>query len=347
MKKNTIKHIAVGLLLAGYASSSAWAVIATTQSSIQGQKPIVKSTKEGAKPHTVTFNTQKADGTAHTNKDYLTVGDILILSYVLSDTDGDIEGDKDNTAASIYFYYSLTGKVEDWTAFPESSLISRTPATQANSKGEVKFRVPKEAEGAKYIGYKILEKTQYGFPAGDQWYPVPDAFNTEIKDLGEGKPTDPGDEIGNPEDPDGGGGDIETPINPPNPDCKPETDPDCKPGVQPEVGTRGAIYAVINGAVDTAVDFSKDATAFPIVEGTYTTYIYDKDDKDITGEYTKYQWKLVGNNGDAIAPLPGQEANIAITGATAREYKIGVNSAFPDYKAGAQGFNLQVDASIK
>lgn len=347
MKKHTIKSIALGLALAGYATSSAWALVGTSASPIQGQKPVLKALTTGKKDHTVTLTTLKADGTPHKKEDPLSVGDAIILSYVLTDSDGDAEGEKDSTVGSVQFYHRKS--VNDaWIPFPASA-VARTPAGQANTKSEIKFTIPQEALGSTLVGYKLLEKTQFGFPAGDKWYKVPDAFDTTIEDLGKGVDTDPGDNVGKPGDEDvGGGGDVGTEVTPPN--CDP-TDPACEdiggPGIKPGNGTEVRIFAVgTDGVVDTANDYAKDATLFPVVKGLYSAAVYTDGKADDMAKYTKYQWKLVGNNAEAVKPAPGQDAgNHAIAGATLQMYAVGINTDFAQFTAGAQGFNLQVEVN--
>ena len=65
MKNLTIKKIAFGLLLAGYASSSAFALVATTSEPIQGSAPVLSKVNGDAKDHTVsvTFTSDSAGTT--------------------------------------------------------------------------------------------------------------------------------------------------------------------------------------------------------------------------------------------------------------------------------------------
>lgn len=355
MKNNVLKKVALGILVAGYACGSAWAIEGVSSLPVKGVAPVINDSLGGA--NKVTFKTLKANGAEHTAQDKLKTGDKIIIEYKLNDVDGDTQGTSsvDNTATTMTFY----AKKSDGSMVEFKGGAFEIGANNAVSK--VTATIPATAAGAIKIGLLIEGRTQYGYPRNSGWFSVSDIFN-EQGDLGiptdpeDPKPTDPG--VKDPGD--DNGTDVETEVPPV---CDP-TDPKCDgDGGGPIEGGETVIIKDANGN-----DLTDPNSGAEIKPGDEVT-VGVKDDtgaelseSQIVAKYN-IQWYLSDDN--TLATEPGKVTTItgigadstgALSGATATKFTLPATNAAadalltklsPKAVAGAQGFKLAVDVVTK
>lgn len=366
MNKFVMKSVAVGVLLAGFGSSAmAATAFGTSVNKINGHKPFITAKgnvtdldDKGRVKRGYILQTAKADGSKHQVGDKLVVGDSIILTYILADQDGDKDAATGSTAASTitFFYKQATG----WVAAGDAS-VTKSVET---GKTVVTLKLGKEAAGATAIGMKVKEATRYGLPTGDVWYETDNIFgkgNLNVAENGgeNGSTTEPGEPNGNGNGENGDGnidntpgageGNIDTDVTPPtggdNSGGKPcdPNEPNCGAIVNPDATTI-AIYGfnADNTTVNTSVDYSSSADAYPMVGEKYKAVVLSEG-KPVVAK--SYQWSLTGDNKAAggTTDLSANEFKLEAT----QEYTIGTNDKYDaSYVAGAQGFTLKVTAEL-
>ncbi|QIQ20642.1 hypothetical protein [Zophobihabitans entericus] len=325
MKKLTIKNVALAMALAGYAASSAFALDATTNQTIVGNAPILKGS--AGTDHTVNIALTRS-GAAVT--DQVKVGDVITVSYTVADADGDTESTAGESGKTLVMYYKLASAPTVWVAAPTTTTVS--------ASGKADFTIPAAMIGATDIGFKIQENTQYGAPATGLWIYVADIWSNNGPGTNVTDPGDPGDG-GNGTGTEGGGGD--------------------KPGgTGPVTGDSVVvgIFKVNAGTIDKTVNYAAAGAPAPKYGDVFEAIVWNDENTDnqitageaeLTASYTTFAWSLSGNN-TAANGATTLATPVAITGATAVQYTIStVNSAYSSsYEAGAQGFNLRVEASL-
>lgn len=321
MKNLTIKRIALGLMLAGYTASGAFAALtATTTNTILGRAPFVNA--PSVNPLTPDYTGNKVDitvkrgGTILTATDPWQTGDIVELKYKTVDEDGDQEGTPLGTANSVKFAY-LKGTT--WTYV--------SPTTTAT--GTVTWAIPTAAVGATDIGFAIRPTTEFGLPAVNNW--VTGTIS------GAAAPSDGGNTV-NPTDPASPSGPGTTPVAPGVGPIIPSTNSYTIEIYESTVAAGGVItYGTVNLA-------AAGATVAPQIGKIYAVKVMDTTVTpavDATATFN-YTWTLDGTYG-AVNALTTTLPVVAGTTITGVAHELKVNSNYSTtYKAGAQGFSLKV-----
>lgn len=206
MKNLTLKKVAFGLLLAGYASSSAFAAVLTAETSapIHGNAPILSKTSADV-DHTVslTITTDAAGQTPIADTDQVKVGQYFKISYNLKDKDGDV--DNKNIEQTVTFFVrqkDATGNFGDWKKINTLEGLTSTATTNVNgvSQGTIIFKINSEFSGADEIGFTLQEQTEFGLPNTNKWLNVSDIWSKVPPEVDDNKPTKPSEEKHGPGD---------------------------------------------------------------------------------------------------------------------------------------------------
>ena len=180
MKNLTIKKVALGLFLAGYAASSAYAVDITgeTVNQIQGNAPVIF-----AKDHdieraiTIRITPSDTDTTAAGNDRKAQVGDYIHIFYNLKDSDGDI----DTTGAikdTLRVWINKTTDDVSWTNVT-SAISSSLTYSNTGEEGHIYFKITEDMAGAVKVGLQLQEKTSFGNPNVNEWLNLADIWSTQ------------------------------------------------------------------------------------------------------------------------------------------------------------------------
>ena len=175
MKNLSIKKVALGMFLAGYAATIAYADIgpAITANSIKGNAPTIYHPTDGSARRMVvritadtlgtTPNTPPVGGTPVRAK----VGNYIHIFYKLKDADGDTDNNTDQSVkSSLKVYKRMTGS-STW------DLVSVSPVADVSGEdGHIYFQIPQTMAGAQYIGFTLQEVTPYGDPKANRWLRV-------------------------------------------------------------------------------------------------------------------------------------------------------------------------------
>ena len=368
MKNLTVKKIAMGLFLAGYAASGAYATInpATTAESILGNVPSIYA-DSNADEHTFSLkiNTDTSDKVPAKGKDTkVEVGDYVHLTYQLRDVDGDTDPDRQvaNTL-TIWVQKTKPAAGQTWKDVPWVQITDATVVSSPEGEnGHIYFQITQSMSGAERVGLQLQEKTKYGNPNSNQWLNVADIWSNTNPGTGDKKPDNPG------------GGD----------EGPGKTDPDNPVGPIESTATsigifkyddQGNINYTVNLAApgDSATAEEKTpkygdklaAVVWEKPDTTSTAVVPDwTKDSDKTDSY-KFTWTLVGpaiNNADgniSNEPTPADTDEIVEGFDTTDTIKKAIflgskdstikhNSVYSamsgGYKAGIQGFKLKVSA---
>lgn len=342
MKNLTIKKIAFGLLLAGYASSSAFATLtATTNDTIQGSAPVLSKLNGDvtAQTVTVTFTTDSAGNTEIGANDNVKVGDWMKISYRLLDKDGDVDTKSIQESLTVFTRTKdASGNYGDWQEIKTNDLKSITTKSEANTDGVqlgyIIFQIDDKFAGVDQIGFKLQERTDFGAPSKNHWLNVSDVWSSAdpvVTNPGEAEPTTP------PSTPAGPG--------------------DQAPGKGPIVSDTfkvGIFKYDAQGNLDTKVDYAAAGATNPKYGDKFGAVVWNDADKNgsiddgeliKTSAYT-FKWTLDGNYEGVAATEDVLEATkttadgdtIYLGSETANHNSI-YNTT---YKAGAQGYRLKV-----
>ena len=342
MKNLTIKKIAFGLLLAGYASSSAFATLtATTNDTIQGSAPVLSKLNGDvtAQTVTVTFTTDSAGNTEIGANDNVKVGDWMKISYRLLDKDGDVDTKSIQESLTVFTRTKdASGNYDDWQEIKTNDLKSITTKSEANTDGVqlgyIIFQIDDKFAGVDQIGFKLQERTDFGAPSKNHWLNVSDVWSSAdpvVTNPGEAEPTTP------PSTPAGPG--------------------DQAPGKGPIVSDTfkvGIFKYDAQGNLDTKVDYAAAGATNPKYGDKFGAVVWNDADKNgsiddgeliKTSAYT-FKWTLDGNYEGVAATEDVLEATkttadgdtIYLGSETANHNSI-YNTT---YKAGAQGYRLKV-----
>ena len=342
MKNLTIKKIAFGLLLAGYASSSAFATLtATTNDTIQGSAPVLSKLNGDvtAQTVTVTFTTDSDGNTEIGANDNVKVGDWMKISYRLLDKDGDIDTKSIQESLTVFKRTKdASGNYGAWEGLKADKLKSITTKSEANTEGVqlgyIIFQIDDQFAGVDQIGFKLQESTDFGAPSKNHWLNVSDVWSSAAPVTTENgtEPTEP------PSTPAGPG--------------------DQAPGKGPIVSDTfkvGIFKYNAEDKLDTTVDYAKaGATESPKYGDKFGAVVWNDADKNgsiddgeliKTSAYT-FKWTLDGNYEGVAATEDVLEATkttadgdtIYLGSETANHNSI-YNTT---YKAGAQGYRLKV-----
>ncbi|OCG23839.1 hypothetical protein A9G11_04180 [Gilliamella sp. wkB108] len=186
MKNSAIGKFTLGLFLIGFMTSSVFATLESeTANVIYGNKPIIYQTTDTSKAHQLTVRVSKdeAGSTRLSLFEKIRVGYFIKIKYKLQDDDDD----KDNPNAS-----DILKTLKIFIRGPELDQNGDTIFTwrelALNNDNGVKseinsgtatitFKIDSRFIGATRIGFKLLERTQYGVPYVNNWLNVTDILN--------------------------------------------------------------------------------------------------------------------------------------------------------------------------
>ena len=346
MKNLTIKKIAFGLLLAGYASSSAFATLtATTNDSIQGSAPVLSRLNGdvAAQTVTVTFTTDSAGNTEIGANDNVKVGDWMKISYRLLDKDGDVNTDSIQQSLTVFTRTKdASGNYGEWKPIKASELKSITTKSEANTDGVqlgyIIFEIDDQFAGADQIGFKLQERTDFGLPSRNNWLNVSDVWSSAAPVT-----TEEGNE----------------PATPPSTPAGPG---DQAPGKGPIVSSTfkvGIFKYDAQGKLDTTVDYAKAGATNPKYGDKFSAIVWNDADKNgsiddgeliKTSAYT-FKWKLDGEYESVAAVDEDLTNGVTKTTSDGDTIYLGSETANHNsiynttYKAGAQGYHLKVETN--
>ena len=337
MKNLTIKKIAFGLLLAGYASSSAFAASfnATTNKAIEGNAPVLSKTS-GDADHTVsvTFTTDREGSNPVAANDNVQVGNYMKISYNLLDKDGD--KDNGNIKESLTVYAKINGNWKTFSADDLGATFTADENANGRQSGSITIEISDKFAGAEQVGFRLQERTEFGLPNDNQWLNVSDVWSSNDPEV-----TTDGKE----------------PTQPPSSDAGPG---DKAPGIGPIIGSTfklGIFKLEANGQLDTEHDYAT-ADVNPKYGDQFVAVVWNDADSDgkfdqaneqeFTSGYS-FKWTLTGEYQTVNATddeLTTVSTNRKAEGDT---IYLGSNSANHNsiyntsYKAGAQGYRLKVE----
>ncbi|MCT6884473.1 MAG: hypothetical protein M3Z47_00720 [Gilliamella apis] len=379
MKNLTIKKVALGLFLAGYAASSAYAVDITgeTVNEIQGNAPVIF-----AKDHdieraiTIRITEDTVGNTAAGRDRKAKVGDYIHIWFNLKDSDGDIDSTGE-IKDTLRVWINRTNDNVSWTNVT-SDISGALTFTNTGEEGHIYFKITEAMAGAVKVGLQLQEKTTFGNPNVNEWLNLADIWSTEAprhqETLGDNEQPAPDTGSGDPDPNNPGGpiysgestkigifkyktdGTLDMAINLSNLPAQPTgvSDADWAKRTVPQYGDRlgAVVWQITDG--NTTGDHSLPNTA-----GT---------DRIITDSYS-FSWYLYGtssaNTGSVAAPADALTtgvysvagANIGDSIALGAVEAAGNNvapiantkhnslySTLTTTKAGIQGFKLQVIA---
>ncbi|WP_392560966.1 hypothetical protein RHO12_07120 [Orbus sturtevantii] len=304
MKTLTIKKIALGLLLAGYAAGSAFALNATTSLDVLGTAPVIngKSTTPSTSDNSIDVQIYHGSTKLSTGSKW-SVGDRIKLIFKANDADGDT--DVLRSADSVRFSYLKNGS---WTA---SYLTGSSRQGTASDDGVdltgyqvVEWAIPAGAVNATQIGFIIQPFTVFGSPDRNNWLSISDITNSGTSGDG-GSVTPP----------------VIPPVNPPDGGTGGGEHGDGSTGpVQPgdtfglkivAVTSSGSVvvgqdYQVANGSVSAGV-----GTGNVTLTDAYEVQVWDAN-TDVTADagLTSYDWYVTGGNSAANGTVPSGADNV-------------------------------------
>lgn len=212
MKNLTIKKVALGLFLAGYAASSAYAVDITgeTVNQIQGNAPVIF-----AKDHdieraiTIRITEDTVGNTAAGRDRKAKVGDYIHIWFNLKDSDGDIDSTGE-IKDTLRVWINRTNDNVSWTNVT-SDISGALTFTNTGEEGHIYFKITEAMAGAVKVGLQLQEKTTFGNPNVNEWLNLADIWSTEAprhqETLGDNEQPAPDTGSGDP-DPNNPGGPI-------------------------------------------------------------------------------------------------------------------------------------------
>ncbi|WP_392558367.1 hypothetical protein [Orbus mooreae] len=341
MRNVIIKKIALGMLLAGCAASSAFALPSATTTTIKGNAPTISSTASTPTAGKVSYIVQRND--SGTWKDISTyteatdkrvrAGDRVVISFKYADTDGDesypdwtkpASGDPQNANPFVVYVPEASGNAK--ITIPANTDYSNV---KLGTAGQYTYVIPAEASG-RTLAISLTPMSQYG----DPWKGTTIEGNLFATTSGGSG---------------GGTGEGSTPET-----C--ETNPDTC--IQPNINNLKVqiVHTTNNLIYGSSTTSDVNATDNPKIGDTFKYVVIDTGNanKDVTANYDG-AWSYAGKNTPAASAATAQDpvAN-SITSAT---YTIGVNSldeltlaaknASTNYYAGGQGFQLQVTIAEK
>lgn len=343
MKNLTIKKVALGLFLAGYAASSAFATQVETVHTIIGNKPVLQS--RAGQDYQLTVDIIHANGTPFTGGT-VRVGDKIHIKYRLADLDGDIDT---ATAEKVKSSLKIYGKTSSgsWTVLTTQPTVTSNYDSNDQELGELVFEINSDFVGKDKIGFKIKAETEFGDPTEGEWLAVGDIFGPGTPNHGDTDPTDPGNAGGPGDGNSSNGGNGVTPGP-----------------IMPSSGRLGIFLIDSTGGISNDESYTKlGTTSTPKYGERYAAVVWDdsnSNDKIDPGEteYTSnftFVWNVTGagvpgnNNtpasttaltgdGDRSGPNTNDTVFLGSKNSTTKH-----NSLYTAYSvAGIQGYKLQV-----
>ena len=318
MKNLTIKKVALGVMLAGYAASSAFALTATTSNTIKGHPPLVSHDGTATSPVAGINVTVLDSGGTQKTTGALALGDTLVISYDLYDADGDTEDGTAKETASTAVIFIKKGTGGSWAALPSSAVTT--------AAGSLKWTLGNEAIGVSQIGYKIQAKTTFGDPIVGSWVT---GDNIALQTGAGTNPTDPG---GTPGTGGTGGGDNGGGVDLPDP-----TNPGTNPPIT--VPSTYAVHIILVDRAGTAVPGNVQADSEAIFLGhTYEAKVHDGSSyiAGNTLSTAQYSWYVSGSNlvADATTTVPSAATDNYFVKAAANYTGNGHQYALPKLNTG-------------
>lgn len=375
MKILSMKKVALGLLLAGYAASSAYAADnqATTSNTIVGNAPVISSKNNIDGRFTVHITSDSEGNTFLTEGSSPEVNHYIHIYYKLNDTDGDT--DSNNSVLGTLRVFMKKVGAEGWktVTFPEGAL----KAKYEGEEGHISFQITSDMVGAEKIGFQLQEITTYGAPRENRWLTVANIWNA-------GTPTNPPGITGKLPDDDSQIGTI-IGSNDDGPGGQGGEDPKSLPSgpiVDEHLMKLGIFKYDATGAIDYAVNLADPSSgtgdaATPKYgdklaavlwlkndsSNTSSSPHFDSGDADLSNSY-KFIWYVSGSTNEDSAKeteTTASEDSTKLVGELADPsgkghgtFELGPNNSVysslnggAGYKAGIQGFKLNVTATKK
>lgn len=366
MKKITVfSKVVFTICLFTLVISSVFALKATTKKVIIANNPSIYQINE-AKAHrvTVSVTTDKNGNNLVGSDKAIHTGNFIHIKYKLED----IDGDKDSTSSVIMstLVVFIRAKVldgQDKTISEWRNITLQKPITYTINEdiATITFEVDTQFVGADKIGFKILERTEYGIPYVNHWINVTDILVKEEPYLQSAIKTNDINNI-----------DI---IGPTLPDLRKQVDKvkhEFGPG---ETSVNNGLYPVegdlvkvgifkydAQGKLNTKVNYAPLQGTAPDLEygDTFGVVVWNDENKNdlpdtkeiVLTESYKFNWRLVGTYENVVADE--QILSAGVSGVRGEKIFLGSNSGKDhnaiyttqqnNYKAGAQGFNLEIDA---
>lgn len=350
MKNLTLKKVAIGLLLAGYSISGAYAANSSiTTGIIKGRAPLVNSVNTTASNYTknsVSVQLYDKNTNLVTQADKVTNGYKIKVYFKVVDQDGD-KDQSSATAKTVRFGYNKL-KADRTREFTWAN-----PDSVGTDGGDyyAEWTIPQNAVGSN-IYYEILANTDYGNPFKAEKYVFGNVFKNNDAGLKEN-----------------GGGDEPTGTEGSGSDDIPSI-------THPEIGLDDESYkielyqiSVANGVITYSAD-KIGVNDSPVVGQLYAPKVTSTEiaNADITNQF-QFKWNLVDldkqiivNQGSTsvanqVSLINGVDAvNAKVPGGTADivnlYYQIPLNGqvkaagqTVANLAAGAQGYKLQLVAS--
>lgn len=205
MKNLTIKKVALGVFLASYAASNAFAALspAISQNVIIGNKPVFTNIGENNGPivqDSITVRVYSdADGTTLIPANQkVKVGDYVFVKFKLKDLDDDqLDAAADVLKNTVRVIYTKEKDPFNQSS-PQAWKVKETSQTNPTDdvlddykasferdstkpdylKGWFRFKLDSKFTGAQKIGFTVLERTQYGLPYTNKYLMVTDITST-------------------------------------------------------------------------------------------------------------------------------------------------------------------------
>ncbi|PXZ08242.1 hypothetical protein DKK70_02570 [Gilliamella apicola] len=352
MKNLSIKKVALGIFLAGYAATSAYADFspAVANAPIQGNAPVIYN-RDGTQQRKmfVRITNDEAGNTAIGNTVHAKVGNYIHIFYKLKDADGDMDNDTDHSVANTLTVYKKTLRDTSWVQVDVNAQSRNT-----GEDGHIYFQITSAMAGANIIGFTLQEVTPFGTPRENKWLQVSNIWQTNPPVVIGGKEVPTIDESGPGEiDPDNPIGPIEsdatrmgifkldargTPIWDKNLADRSVSAGTTDPALIPKYGDK--LAAVVWTASEANV-----GNSYPDLGETSPT------DTDQSQAYT-FTWSLTGT-ADGIAANTTENVTQGVSVDSTHKWgiiELGTNNSVYNslnggaYKAGIQGFQLQVEA---
>ena len=353
MKNLSIKKVALGIFLAGYAASSAYADFspAVANAPIQGNAPMIYHPTDASKPRQmfVRITDDEAGNTAIGNTVHAKVGNYIHIFYKLKDADGDMDNDTDHSVANTLTVYKKTTRDTSWVRVDVNAQSRNT-----GEDGHIYFQITSAMAGANIIGFTLQEVTPFGTPRENQWLQVSNIWKTSAPNVIDSNQVPTVDNSGPGEiDPDNPIGPIESDatkmgIFKLDASGTPIWDKNLADSSVPANTTDPALIPKYGDKLAAVVWTASEANlgnSYPDLGSRAPT------DTDQSAAYT-FTWSLKGT-ADGIAANTTETVTQGVSVDSTHQWgiiKLGTsNSDYNSlnggaYKAGIQGFQLQVEA---
>ena len=351
MKNLSIKKVALGIFLAGYAATSAYADFSPkmTQAQIEGNAPVIYHPNgTDQRKMFVRITNDEAGTTAIGNTVHAKVGNYIHIFYKLKDADGDMDNDTDHSVANTLTVYKKTTRDTSWVPVAVNAQSRNT-----GEDGHIYFEITSAMAGANVVGFTLQEVTPYGNPKANQWLQVSNIWKTSAPNVIGSNQAPTVDDYGPGEiDPDNPIGPIESDatkmgIFKVNASGTPIWDKNLAAATGPELDNPDFIPKYgdkLAAVVWTASEANGGNDTPDLGSGTPT-------DTDQSQAYT-FTWSLRGT-ADGIAANTTETVTQGVSVDDVHKWgiiKLGTNNSDYNslnggaYKAGIQGFHLQVEA---